>query len=94
MAHLVSFLFFAREEKVKILDSLGVKYLSITALICILTYCPARLALATNPQVSGIRVVMDNNYPPHAFLDEQGNTQGILLTSGTIDEFNSPHSLS
>ncbi|MBA4397238.1 MAG: hypothetical protein C0394_07645, partial [Syntrophus sp. (in: bacteria)] len=26
-----------------------------------------------------IRVVMDNNYPPYAFLDAKGNLQGILI---------------
>lgn len=26
-----------------------------------------------------IRVVMDNNYPPYTFLDENGNPQGILI---------------
>lgn len=26
-----------------------------------------------------IRVVMDNNYPPYTFLDEDGNPQGILI---------------
>jgi ABC-type amino acid transport substrate-binding protein len=31
------------------------------------------------PVVSTLRVVMDNNYPPYVFQDEQGQLQGILV---------------
>ena len=28
---------------------------------------------------TSLRVVIDNNYPPYSFLDEEGNLQGILI---------------
>lgn len=34
---------------------------------------------ASKMTVNHIRVVMDNNYPPYAFLDKAGNLQGILV---------------
>lgn len=34
---------------------------------------------ATKNLPKSIRVVMDNNYPPYAFLDGNGNLQGILI---------------
>ena len=34
-------------------------------------------AMAASP--ASIRVVMDNNYPPYVFMDEQGNLKGILI---------------
>lgn len=36
--------------------------------------------------VSSIRVVMDDNYPPYIFLDEQGNPQGILVDQWALWE--------
>jgi PAS domain S-box-containing protein len=37
------------------------------------------LAAAAGPAPRALRVVMDNNYPPYTFLDEDGNLQGILI---------------
>jgi hypothetical protein len=79
MTHLDSFILFAREDKVKILNALGVNYLLITVLICIMTSCSAKPAPVTGPQVSSLCAAMDNNYPSCTFLDEQGNMQGILI---------------
>jgi len=39
---------------------------------------------AIKPPISSIRVVMDNNYPPYIFLDEQGNARGILVDQWTL----------
>ena len=48
-------------------------------LIASLAAC-SKTNLPTNiPPISSIRVVMDNNYPPYAFLDAQGNMQGISV---------------
>jgi PAS domain S-box-containing protein len=44
-----------------------------------LAACSSASPAFTNPPVSSIRVVMDNNYPPYAFLDEHGNAQGISV---------------
>ncbi len=38
------------------------------------------------PPISSIRVVMDNNYPPYIFLDEDGNAQGILVDQWALWE--------
>ncbi len=48
-------------------------WFSLLAACCIGGVHPAE----ARPQ--GIRVVMDNNYPPYAFLDNEGQLQGILV---------------
>ena len=41
-------------------------------------YSQAMAAAPVTPATGAIRVVMDNNYPPYAFLDNNGVIQGIL----------------
>ncbi len=41
--------------------------------------CAPAAPVAVNPPLSTLRVVMDNNYPPYVFLDDQGKPQGILI---------------
>lgn len=48
-------------------------------LIGSLASCTIAPSSTINPPLSTIRVVMDNNYPPYAFEDDQGNIQGILV---------------
>ncbi len=43
-----------------------------------LAACSAAAPIHTS-SISHIRVTMDNNYPPYAFLDERGEMQGILV---------------
>ena len=47
--------------------------------ITILASCSKTPTLPTAQPITSIRVVMDNNYPPYAFLDERGTMQGILI---------------
>lgn len=61
----------------KTLNKAWVNYWWIIIFTCIFTACSA--VPVTNPAVTSIRVVMDNNYPPYAFLDDDGNMQGILV---------------
>jgi PAS domain S-box-containing protein len=44
-----------------------------------LAACSSVKTSENHPTISTIRVVMDENYPPYAFRDEQGNLQGILV---------------
>lgn len=59
------------------------RYFSIWAqlivLFSLLAGCAGLPPQAAPPPVSKIRVVMDNNYPPYAFQDEEGNLKGILV---------------
>ncbi len=52
----------------------------------LLASCSKVSPAIVNPPVSSIRVVMDNNYPPYIFLDEQGNPQGILVDQWALWE--------
>jgi PAS domain S-box-containing protein len=48
--------------------------------VAILGACSTPLIpLSEPPAVSVLRVVMDDNYPPYVFRDDQGNLQGILI---------------
>lgn len=49
------------------------------ALTGILTSCSSAPAANIKLPISKIRVVMDNNYPPYAFLNEQDEMQGVLV---------------
>ncbi len=44
-----------------------------------LSACQQDLRLIPNSGLSVVRVVMDNNYPPFTFLDQDGNLHGILI---------------
>ncbi len=46
-------------------------------LVYVLTSCST--ASMTNPPMASIRVAMDNNYPPYAFVGNDGNMQGVLV---------------
>ena len=61
----------------KLLNVIWMNFWLATALICILSSCST--APVTNLPMASIRVVMDNNYPPYAFTDDEGNMQGILV---------------
>ncbi|HTP08160.1 MAG TPA: PAS domain S-box protein, partial [Anaerolineae bacterium] len=54
---------------------LMVLLLAIASLAACITTPPA----SVNPPLSTLRVVMDNNYPPYVFQDDQGRVQGILI---------------
>ncbi len=46
----------------------------------ILTACGGQpVAPAETPPVSVLHIVMDDNYPPYVFKDEEGNLRGILI---------------
>lgn len=47
---------------------------------------PATHVNAAPPEIRSIRVVMDDNYPPYAFRDSQGNLQGITLDQWKLFE--------
>jgi PAS domain S-box-containing protein/putative nucleotidyltransferase with HDIG domain len=51
-----------------------------------LASCTSAPAARVPPSITSIRVVMDNNYPPYIFLDEQGNPQGILVDQWVLWE--------
>src|SRR5690349_12771436 len=54
--------------------------LTIRLLLVILLLSNGILSYAAPPPPgSGIRVVMDNNYPPYAFQDSSGKLQGVLV---------------
>jgi PAS domain S-box-containing protein/putative nucleotidyltransferase with HDIG domain len=54
-------------------------FLGLCALFLIfLTGSKSRIPLL-HSNIESIRVVMDNNYPPYSFLDENGNPEGILI---------------
>jgi PAS domain S-box-containing protein len=44
-----------------------------------LASCAKATTTTVKPPVTSIRVVMDNNYPPYIFLNEQGEARGILV---------------
>jgi PAS domain S-box-containing protein len=44
-----------------------------------LAACAVPAPPAGHPPFASVRVVMDNNYPPYVFADEQGRPQGILI---------------
>ncbi|MCX8062557.1 MAG: transporter substrate-binding domain-containing protein [Anaerolineales bacterium] len=50
-------------------------------LLLLLFFIPACITQKpfNNRGITSIRVVLDNNYPPFAFLDANGNLQGILI---------------
>ncbi len=48
-------------------------------LIGSLVSCTTAPSSTINPPLSTIRVVMDNNYPPYVFEDDQGQIRGILV---------------
>ncbi|MBL8079275.1 MAG: transporter substrate-binding domain-containing protein [Anaerolineales bacterium] len=52
-------------------------YLSL--LVFALTSCSKPEIPSSPNNIKSIRVVMDNNYPPYAFLDKNGNMQGITV---------------
>ena len=58
------------------------------SLSCVLSACtaPASLPASPPPLVSKLRVVMDNNYPPYIFRNEQGALQGILIDQWALWE--------
>ena len=47
--------------------------------IFLLSGCQSHLLLIPNSGLSILSVVIDDNYPPFSFRDEQGNLQGILI---------------
>ena len=51
-----------------------------------LASCSNASSAIIDPSVTSIRVVMDNNYPPYIFLDEQGTPQGILVDQWALWE--------
>ena len=69
-----------RSSKIKIAGTQSRIYFAFWLfLIASLAAC-SKINPPTNiPPISSIRVVMDNNYPPYAFLDAQGNMQGISV---------------
>ncbi|MDO9303516.1 MAG: GAF domain-containing protein [Anaerolineales bacterium] len=52
----------------------------------LLASCSKEAPAIVNPPVTSIRVVMDSNYPPYIFLDEQGNAHGILVDQWALWE--------
>lgn len=48
-------------------------------LLVLLAACSPAALPEKQPLISTLRVVMDNNYPPYVFQDEQGHLQGILV---------------
>ncbi|MBI3151473.1 MAG: transporter substrate-binding domain-containing protein [Chloroflexi bacterium] len=48
-------------------------------LVFVLASCSTPEGPAINTAITSIRVGMDNNYPPYAFTDAEGNMQGILV---------------
>jgi PAS domain S-box-containing protein len=51
----------------------------IIGLILLFVFKPSTDQIAFQSDMKSIRVVMDNNYPPYTFLDENGKPQGILV---------------
>ena len=52
----------------------------------LLVSCSNASHTIVTPPMTSIRVVMDNNYPPYIFLDEQGNARGILVDQWSLWE--------
>ncbi len=48
-------------------------------LLACLASCSNSNTNTETPSIPSIRVVMDNNYPPYAFLDTNGNMQGVAV---------------
>ena len=48
-------------------------------LFFLLSACQLNRVVIPNSGLTSISVVMDNNYPPYTFLDQNGNPQGILI---------------
>ena len=48
-------------------------------LISLLTGCQQNTKVIPISGLTTLRVVMDNNYPPYTFLDQEGQLQGILI---------------
>ncbi len=46
---------------------------------CLLVTCDQVAPLVPPAEMQSIRVVMDNNYPPYSFLDNNGSLQGITI---------------
>jgi ABC-type amino acid transport substrate-binding protein len=55
------------------------KYFVLQLPCLLLLFLPVLLAFAQSAAPRSIRVVMDNNYPPFAFMDSEGKLQGILI---------------
>lgn len=56
--------------------------IGLTAITCLMISLLTNIVLTSDhKKVENrfIRVVMDNNYPPYTFLDENGSPQGILI---------------
>ena len=60
-------------------------FIAVFLVLMLASYSKASPAIDNRPP-SSIRVVMDNNYPPYIFLDEQGNAQGILVDQWSLWE--------
>lgn len=56
----------------------------VLSIIILFLTCPVVYAAKAQPR--SIRVVMDNNYPPFAFLDIEGRLQGILVDQWALWE--------
>ncbi len=54
-------------------------FIITVAILSIYTACSVVGVPEPSESNTAISVVMDNNYPPYAFLDEHGNLQGILV---------------
>lgn len=63
------------------LNPIAVDIIRIIALCTLLFIAPTCLAATPNSSTipKSIRVVMDDNYPPYVFKDEQGRLQGIIV---------------
>ena len=53
--------------------------LILSCALILLTGCLVHIPIIPVSGKSSISVVIDNNYPPFSFLDEEGNLQGILI---------------
>jgi PAS domain S-box-containing protein len=61
-------------------SSVGRFFLFLTLLASVVVYnCTAHAKDPENVASRTIRVVMDNNYPPYAFLNSEGRLQGVLV---------------
>ena len=61
-------------------------WLLLILLISSLVSCAPAPSSIIKPPLSTIRVVMDNNYPPYVFTDDQGQVQGILVDQWNLWE--------
>ena len=68
------------KHKINSPKSLNVIWVNLwLAIVLIYVLASCSTAPVTNPPIASIRVVMDNNYPPYAFADDDGNMKGILI---------------